>query len=57
MKSHIQMNEGAAAFDKFRTAMKAIVVVPKTTILEADKKAKKRRKSRKMSSAKAGYDL
>jgi hypothetical protein len=43
MRSTTEMTEGQQAFQKFKNAMKAIVTVPKATILAAEKKAKKRR--------------
>ena len=46
MKLHPEMTEGPRAFEQFKNAMKAIVKVPKAVILSAEKKAKKKRKSR-----------
>lgn len=43
MKTHPEMTEGPRAFEQFKNAMKAIVIVPKAAILIAEKKAKKKR--------------
>jgi hypothetical protein len=51
MKPHTEMNEGPPAFKRFRAAMKAIVAVPKTVIIEADKKKAKKRKKAKVSAS------
>jgi hypothetical protein len=53
MKTHTEMTEGPRAFENFKNAMKAIVIVPKAAILIAEKKAKKKRESRASSRARA----
>jgi len=41
------MNEGPEAFDRFRKAMKTIISVPKHVVVQADRKAHKKKRARK----------
>ena len=51
-KRHAEMNEGPEAFERFRSAMKRIVSVPKSSVLpEKPKKVKRTRTSPKPSHA------
>lgn len=43
-KTHVDMNEGAAAFERFRSAMKMIVSVPKSAVVAAMPKVRRRKK-------------
>ena len=42
--SHSDMHEGAAAFERFRKAVKTIVTVPKSVVTRDRKKAATKRK-------------
>lgn len=41
---HTQIVEGPEAFERFRRAMKTIVSVPKHIVVQADRKAQKKKK-------------
>jgi hypothetical protein len=41
-KTHSQMEEGSAAFDRFRKAMKTIVSVPKSAVVPEQKSTKRK---------------
>ena len=45
MKAHThEMDEGPAAFEKFRSAMKTIVSVPKSAVMDKPKRRTKKKK-------------
>lgn len=45
MKAQIEMEEGQAAFDRFRKAMKTIVSVPKAAVMNRPKARTKKKKA------------
>jgi len=47
MKTHAEMHEGPEAFERFRTAMKKIVSVPKSAVIEPKRHKPKRPATRK----------
>ena len=42
--SHDEMHEGSTAFERFRSAVKTIVSVPKSAVVPAPKKATRKKK-------------
>jgi hypothetical protein len=44
-KTHADMNEGSEAFDRFRKAMKAIVSVKKSDVIDPPKPSRKKKPS------------